>query len=85
MSSDTLVSPRQLTTTNDVVMDSAATIWATLSVLDEIVLEPGCRQRNQAAQKHLARNLDAVGLTKVELYEHIMSMVDQDVPPTTLE
>lgn len=52
---------------------AAATVWATVSVLDEIVTDPhGCA----TAQTHVDLGLRQLGLSKTDLYDHIVEVVE---------
>jgi len=77
MSADMLTAPAARPATGGDVVTAAATVWATLCVLDELPLEPGDRARNSAAQRHLAQQLQTLGLEKSELHEHIVSAVER--------
>jgi hypothetical protein len=76
MSADMLAAPATGTAGTDDVLTAAATVWATLSVLDELELNPEARTLADSAHRHLVEQLDRAGIDKADLYEHIVSAVD---------
>lgn len=53
---------------------AAATVWATVSILDEVVADPrGCAM----AQAQVDLSLKQLGIAKTDLYDHIVEVVER--------
>ena len=53
---------------------AAATVWATVSILDEVVADPrGCTM----AQAQVDLSLKQLGIAKTDLYDHIVDAVER--------